>query len=332
MNRFRDTIVRQTRNVRSMSRPDRGISHATREPLFSTEFVALLHRLALHDHRLNLTGLVGRHASPRRGASPEFSDFKPYTIGDDFRRIDWKTFARSDELFVRESEATSEMSAHLLIDVSPSMDWTGDESRPTKLRFGLQLAGLLSWLSLWQFDRLSVLPVGAGVAAPFAPTPGRAALVPTLRYLERLTAQKEIDLSIAANRYVERRKGPAVLVLISDLLSEDPAALTDMLGRLGARRWHTVILQIEDPAEADPESLFDAQSVFRFRDLEDAAERRVQPGTHTLATYHRERNTWLEQLSEIDTNPAVTRVVLGTDTPLHPNALQRLRDAQVIVS
>jgi uncharacterized protein (DUF58 family) len=74
---------------------------ATGELLLDERTLARLRRLSLVAGRARTEGLAGEHRSRRRGASPEFSDFKRYSQGDDFRRIDWNTYARLDSLFVR---------------------------------------------------------------------------------------------------------------------------------------------------------------------------------------------------------------------------------------
>src|ERR671914_1426836 len=98
---------------------------ATGELLLDERTLARLRRLSLVAGRARTEGLAGEHRSRRRGASPEFADFKRYAQGDDFRRIDWNTYARLDGLFVRLSEVTTELSVHLVVDASNSMDWRG---------------------------------------------------------------------------------------------------------------------------------------------------------------------------------------------------------------
>ena len=100
--------------------------------LLDERTLARLRRLSLLAGRARTEGLAGEHRSRRRGASPEFADFKRYSQGDDFRRIDWNTYARLDGLFVRLSEVTTELSVHFLLDSSASMDWRSDGDRPTK--------------------------------------------------------------------------------------------------------------------------------------------------------------------------------------------------------
>jgi uncharacterized protein (DUF58 family) len=108
------------------------VEPAAGELLLDERTLARLRRLTLVAGRARTEGLAGEHRSRRRGASPEFADFKRYSQGDDFRRIDWNTYARLDGLFVRLSEDTTELSVHFLLDSSASMDWRGNDDRPTK--------------------------------------------------------------------------------------------------------------------------------------------------------------------------------------------------------
>src|SRR5688500_150515 len=107
-------------------------SSAAREILLDEATLARLRRLSLVVGRARTEGLAGEHRSRRRGTSPEFADFKRYSQGDDFRRIDWNTYARLDSLFVRLSEVTTELSVHFLLDSSASMDWRGSDDRPDR--------------------------------------------------------------------------------------------------------------------------------------------------------------------------------------------------------
>ena len=96
----------------------------TTTPLFTDDVLARLRRVILQSRRLARTGLTGEHRSLRKGPSPEFADYKAYSVGDDYRRIDWRVYARFDSLYVRESEITAEFDVHLLVDVSRSMEWS----------------------------------------------------------------------------------------------------------------------------------------------------------------------------------------------------------------
>jgi uncharacterized protein (DUF58 family) len=64
---------------------------------------------------------AGKHPSPHRGSSVEFTDYKEYMPGDDLHHIDWRAYGRSRRLFVRQFEAETDMVVYLLVDVSASM-------------------------------------------------------------------------------------------------------------------------------------------------------------------------------------------------------------------
>jgi uncharacterized protein (DUF58 family) len=44
---------------------------------------------------------TGNRKSRSKGSSVEFSDFREYVPGDDFRRIDWNAYGRFNKLFIK---------------------------------------------------------------------------------------------------------------------------------------------------------------------------------------------------------------------------------------
>ena len=96
--------------------------------LFDEEFRQRLERLTLLSRRVLAQSLVGEHRSRHRTFAAEFADYRSYTQGDDFRHIDWNIYARMETVFVRLSEANQDLTVHVLVDCSRSMDW-GDPSK-----------------------------------------------------------------------------------------------------------------------------------------------------------------------------------------------------------
>jgi hypothetical protein len=69
-----------------------------------------------------LAGLgQGIHAGRERGAGVEFSEYRAYAPGDEWRRVDWKLMARADRYYVREAERDSHVAVWLVLDASASM-------------------------------------------------------------------------------------------------------------------------------------------------------------------------------------------------------------------
>ena len=66
-------------------------------------------------------GIPGAHTSRMRGASAEFTEYRPYRQGDDLRRIDWKLFARSNRADIRLSNDRAILPTTIVLDASASM-------------------------------------------------------------------------------------------------------------------------------------------------------------------------------------------------------------------
>ena len=64
----------------------------------------------------------GLHAGRERGAGVEFSEYRAYAPGDEWRRVDWKLLARNDRYYVREAERDSHVAVWFWLDASASMN------------------------------------------------------------------------------------------------------------------------------------------------------------------------------------------------------------------
>src|SRR5436305_14769365 len=92
--------------------------------------VQRLDSLALLTRRPMASGRPGRRRSPLAGSSMEFADYRRYAPGDDFRRIDWRAYARLERLFLRVFETEEYLTVPVLVDCSDSM-YFGSRTKPT---------------------------------------------------------------------------------------------------------------------------------------------------------------------------------------------------------
>ena len=54
-----------------------------------TQVLSRLANVPLFARRPMMGSVSGRHASPHRGSSVEFAEYRKYVPGDDLRRLDW---------------------------------------------------------------------------------------------------------------------------------------------------------------------------------------------------------------------------------------------------
>src|SRR5882672_9458614 len=96
----------------------------------------------------------GLHRSPYHGFSVEFTEYRPYSTGDDLRYLDWRLYARSDRYYVKKFEDETNLRCHLLVDQSRSMgyrsiDWSKSDYAGT-------LAATLAWFLNAQGDAVGL--------------------------------------------------------------------------------------------------------------------------------------------------------------------------------
>src|SRR5512142_989762 len=124
---------------------------------FDESFLRRLERLALVARKASAGQTQGERRSPKRRQSVEFSDFRPYVAGDDFRRIDWNVYARLEKFFIKLFVEEEDLAVHLLLDNSRSMDW----GEPKKLAYAARVAGALGYIALAGLDRVTVTGIGS---------------------------------------------------------------------------------------------------------------------------------------------------------------------------
>lgn len=205
--------------------------------------------------RVASTVSQGVHGRRRVGQGETFWQFRRYQPGDSTQLIDWRESAKSQHVFVRETEWEAAQSVWLWRDGSPSMDYRSGRDRPTKRERAELL--LLALTSLLVRGGEHVALLGSGQA----PGAGRAAL-------NRIAAAVENGqpdaVSLPAFEPLPRH---GRTVFIGDLLSplDELKATVDAFAGSGVRGH---LLQILDPAE----ETFPFSGRIHFEGVEDEGE------------------------------------------------------------
>ena len=195
------------------------------------EDLARLRHLAFSPRRIVEGQYSGRHTSPQRGYSVEFSDYREYTPGDEVSDIDWKVFGRSDRLFVKLFEHQSEMTVSLLVDGSASMAYRGGTAsrggaktldagsdRPaSKYDYSCLMAAAIAFLVVQNQDRVAFGVAREGLEQFQPPLGTQPHLTSVLRAMERVHPRGRARLADALQRLAERTRQRSVVVVFSDL-------------------------------------------------------------------------------------------------------------------
>ena len=199
----------------------------------------------------------GIHVGVERGAGVEFSEYRAYTPGDEWRRVDWKLLARTDRYFVREAERDSHVAVWLVLDATASM---AEPSRAIdgldKIGYARALLACIGAIAQRQGDAFGLVVLSDG-RTQFTPAArGPRQLHRILNQLQKAAPTGKLPdaptLHFAGS--------PSVIFAASDFL-DWPSPLSEALLRLRHMRHDVRALLLQTQAEADAD--FKAGAAYR---------------------------------------------------------------------
>src|ERR1700710_2379487 len=119
-------------------------------PLSDEQQIRQLANLELLARQVVEGFITGLHQSPFHGFSVEFAEHRLYNNGESVKNIDWKLFARTDKLFVKQFEEETNLRSYLLLDTSSSMNFP--DKGLNKLQFSVYAIASLMYLFKSQRD------------------------------------------------------------------------------------------------------------------------------------------------------------------------------------
>jgi hypothetical protein len=310
--------------------------------LFDEAFLQKLERLSVMSRRSLSGQLQGERRSVKLGQSVEFADFRPYSSGDDFRRIDWNAYARLERFFLKLFVEEEDLTVHILVDVTRSMDW----GQPNKLVYAIRAAGALGYITLAGLDRVTITALrninnGNGNLGYFAPHRGKQSANEMFGFLESFLPQ-ETNTVIPQNAYTNfapilqtyahRLHSPGPLILISDLF-ETPLdsinnhfSIQQALNSMAAKGFEVTLLHILSPDEVNP----DLTGELKLIDSESGAELEVTADFDLMEKYRRNLSEWRTDLQNFCGARGMHYVSAATDIPLEKLLFSWMRQHAVI--
>jgi uncharacterized protein (DUF58 family) len=193
--------------------------------------------------------LAGDYRSSQYGEGVELAQVRPYSPGDDVRRIEWNVTARTGEPHVRVNLAERVLVTWLLLDTSPSMHFGTGDRRKTDVADGVAIA--IGHIATRRGNRLAIVTFGDSNPTVLPPHQGRIGLLGLLETLQREPEQDQVgatSLGAAMSRTAAIARQRGVVVVVSDF--RGPLDWRKPLVELMSR--HDVLaVEIRDPREQE---------------------------------------------------------------------------------
>lgn len=280
------------------------------------ELLAKIKTLKLRARTVVEGFLSGMHRSAYKGSSIEFAEHRPYFPGDDVRHVDWKAYAKSDRLFVKEFEEETNLRCYLLVDASASMSFK--TAAMSKFEYASVVAAAITYLALRQRDSVGMVIFNERMLNYTPPKMNPAHFKVLVEALESVRPHGRTNFGNVISELGERIKRRGLVILLSDLVEEN-GSLKKALSFLRHRKHEVIVFHVLDPAEV--EFPFDEPSV--FRDMESQRALPADP-VALRASYRRELELYLAGCKEACSQTYAEYKLIRTDEPLDKSLTEYL--------
>ncbi len=212
---------------------------------YSIEEVRSFNNLELLARQLVEGYITGLHKSPYHGFSVEFAEHRQYNTGESTRFIDWRIFARTDKLYVKQFEEETNLRCQILLDVSPSMFYP--EKSLEKIVFSVLSASSLTLLMEKQRDAVGLVSFSDSIKHASAVKSNRRHIHELIVYLRRVLDMKPegytTKIDSVLHEMAELSKPRSLIVLFTDFF-ENQSSLEDLRQALSHMKYkkHEVIV------------------------------------------------------------------------------------------
>lgn len=193
----------------------------------------------------------GIHTGRERGAGVEFSEYRAYAPGDEWRRVDWKLLARADRYYVREAERDSHVATWLWLDASASM---AEPSRETanldKLWYARTVLACIAAIAQRQGDAFGLVVCTDGRTEFTPASRGPRQLQRVLAALSKARPLGALPDADAIKSCLHFARGLSMVFAATDAL-DWPSPLSEALVRLRHMRHDVRLLSLRTQAEVN---------------------------------------------------------------------------------
>ena len=253
--------------------------------------------------------MSGIHRSRSKGFSVEFEAHREYSPGDEIRRIDWKALGKFDKYFIKETEDETNLRAHLILDVSASMDYSSNGI--SKFAYGSILTASLAYLILKQQDAVGLVTFSDRIESFIPAKAKRGYLIELLNALEGQTPSGETALGKILQEIAGKINRRGLVILVSDLLDE-PEEILKGLRLFRFKGNDVIVFHLMDAAELD----LPFEGNILFEDMEETRLRVTADPQAIRQVYRKVVEEYTNHLRKQCQEKSIDYNLLSTATPL----------------
>ncbi len=253
--------------------------------LSTSHTISKIKDLPLVAKRIAQGFLQGLQESQQRGMGIEFNQYRPYVVGDELSRIDWKLYARSDRYFVREAERESEIDIWFMLDTSRSMLKKNGTSKQnySKLDYAKILIASMAYLANKQGDPFGFVGISSNQLEFIDKDNSHKHWQQLMITLANIEAGQYFPPIEFLTPYLMKLQRPSIIFVISDFYQKNNEII-DFLSKIDRRHSEIVAINLTSNSEINfnydrtnsgRSTQTNSSSMIRFKDLETNEEQLI---------------------------------------------------------
>lgn len=228
----------------------------------NAEFFRQLDRFSFIVRKKVSTIYAGSHRSVRIGYGINTVGYREYNPGDELRSVDWKVYGRSEKLYVRQFEEDKNLTAHILVDASKSMDYP--QKKLKKYEYAVMLAMGFAYMITRDNDKFAISTFAEKVDIN-QPRRGKKYLFKMLDHLEKIDLNGQTRINESLLTYSNEVHSRSLIIIISDFM-DSLESISSAIYRYSNH--DLILLQVLDPSEAK----LNMYGHTKFRDMENSTD------------------------------------------------------------
>ncbi len=260
----------------------------------------------------------GIHRSYKSGSSQEFMDYRRYHPGDDMRYVDWSVYGRTDQLFIKLFHAEKDLTLHILVDTSKSMEF----GYSSKADYAKKIVAALSYIGLANQDQVGVTSFSEIIGQTKSPERGKDVYLSVLNYLKSLNVEGKTNFNTCLEQFANEGNKPGIVVVISDLL--DPLGYKDGLRALIHSKFKLTLIHVLAQEEIGPTF----KGNYALQDIETGIARNFFTDKKILQQYEKKMTDYLNDISNFCRQRGIDYHLANTEVPFEDFFLEYLKCEQ----
>ncbi|MBI3033914.1 DUF58 domain-containing protein [Candidatus Woesearchaeota archaeon] len=270
--------------------------------MITTEFLTGLDRFNLVMKKRVTSKYAGARPSMMTGRGATIKDYRIYSAGDDFRLIDWKVYARTDNLYVKRYEEERNLVVHVIIDSSASMGY----GKPSKFDYAAMLGVGFAYIAMRGNEKFRYA-IFSNSLNVIQPKRGLSHLAGMVDLLNNTKPSGVSDFAMAMRNYRRALGKRSLIIIISDCLF-DVDSIKDGLSQLGSN--DIKLIQVLDPSERK----LSIEGDVKLTDSETSMVMRTYISGKLRSDYQRKLESHIQDVEKISVGLRGGFHVVTTDT------------------